>query len=49
MTPELQAAFDAQFPVKPIAPPLPAVTPDNPSQEASGVAVLIPVNQTDEE
>ena len=34
---------------KPIAPPFPAVTPDNPSQEANGVAVLIPVNQTDEE
>lgn len=33
---------------KPIDPPY-AVTPDNPSQEANGVAVLIPVNQIDEE
>jgi len=43
MTPDSE--LERLFPVKPIAPPLPAVTPDNPSQEANGVAVLPFVNQ----
>ena len=42
---QLLADFAKQFPAKPIAPPFPAVTPDNPSQEANGVAVLPFVNQ----
>lgn len=35
---QLLADFAKQFQAKPIDPPFPAVTPDNPSQEANGVA-----------
>ena len=51
MTPDSE--LERLFPAKPIDPPFPAVTSkptsDNSAHEAQDVAVLIPVNQIDEE